>query len=306
MNFLNKLRGLVIASTLCLAALSFAETYALMIGINDYPEPTDSRGQPLRDANGNLVSEDLFGCVKDVTEMSEILKTGFKVKSENIRLITNAQANENGFVEGMRWLLRSAKPGDQVVFMYSGHGAQIADTTEADGKQEVLVLADHKLVPDKFFQELSNLWVKSGIRATLIFDSCHSGGMDRMPADVIAKQKFTARLPKSAAPVAAQRLTQLQGAVAKPRQAQAPGSFAFLFAGQESQTTSDLRFKDDSPAHGAFTLIMLAILKDIPTAPAQEMVDVVKDVLEKNKFAQVPNAVFSSPERAKEPILLMN
>lgn len=72
MNFLNKLRGLVLASTLCLAALSFAETYALMIGINDYPEPTDARGQPLRDANGNLVSEDLHGCVNDVTEMSEI------------------------------------------------------------------------------------------------------------------------------------------------------------------------------------------------------------------------------------------
>ena len=149
MNFLSKLRGLVLASTLCLAALSFAETYALMIGINDYPEPTDSRGQPLRDENGNVVSEDLFGCVNDVTAMGDVLKSGFKVKPDNIRVLTNAQANESGFVEGMRWLLRNAKPGDQVVFMYSGHGAQIQDATEADGKQEVLVLADHKLVPDK-------------------------------------------------------------------------------------------------------------------------------------------------------------
>src|SRR5438477_10096859 len=79
---------------------------ALLVGINAYP--------------GN----ELHGCVNDVTDMAEFLVGHLGFDESDIRLVTDGRATATAIRERLRWLLGGVKPGDRLVFHYSGHGAQ--------------------------------------------------------------------------------------------------------------------------------------------------------------------------------------
>lgn len=70
--------------------------------------------------------------------------------------------------------------GDILLLTYSGHGAQIPDTSgeENDGYDETWCLYDRMLIDD----ELYNMWAKfkEGVRIILLSDSCHSGTVSKM------------------------------------------------------------------------------------------------------------------------------
>lgn len=142
---------------------------ALLIGINDYPDPANR----------------LDGCVNDVFLMSQILQES-TFAPEDIRVVLDDRATAKGIMERLHWLLDGTKPGDERVLFYSGHGAQIpayGSQDEVDHIDECLVPYDFDWSPeraiiDKQFVELySQLPYDSLLLA--IFDCCHSGGMSR-------------------------------------------------------------------------------------------------------------------------------
>jgi metacaspase-1 len=99
---------------------------ALLVGINDYPNPDDC----------------LEGCVNDVFRMSATLQQiGFD--PEEMRVLFNERATAAAIRERFAWLLEDPQPGDQRVFFYSGHGAQIPDYNS----DEVIDHTDETLVP---------------------------------------------------------------------------------------------------------------------------------------------------------------
>lgn len=142
---------------------------ALLIGINDYPDPANR----------------LEGCVNDVFLMSSVLQEcGFD--AEDIRVVLDQRATAAGILERMHWLLDGVQAGDERVLFYSGHGAQIPAygvSDEVDHLDECLVPHDFDWTPqraitDKQFLSLySQLPYDSYFAA--IFDCCHSGGMAR-------------------------------------------------------------------------------------------------------------------------------
>jgi metacaspase-1 len=143
---------------------------ALLIGINDYPNPDDR----------------LEGCVNDVFKMSATLQEiGFK--AEDIRVLLNERATASAIRERFAWLLEDPQPGDQRVFFYSGHGAQIPDYNSdevIDHTDETFVPYDFKwddrsthLTDDEFSDLYAQLPYSTAFVAFL--DCCHSGGMTR-------------------------------------------------------------------------------------------------------------------------------
>ncbi len=142
---------------------------ALLIGINDYPDPANH----------------LDGCVNDVFLMSSVLQeSGFA--ADDIRVVLNDRATAAGILERMRWLLDGVQSGDERVLFYSGHGAQMpvyGPTKEADHMDECLVPYDfdwtpeHAVTDKQFLNLYSQLPYDSNFVA--IFDCCHSGGMTR-------------------------------------------------------------------------------------------------------------------------------
>jgi hypothetical protein len=143
---------------------------ALLVGINDYPNPDDR----------------LEGCVNDVFRMSATLQEiGFD--SENIRVLLNERATALAIRERFAWLLEDPQPGDQRVFFYSGHGAQIPDYNS----DEIIDHTDETFVPYDFDWEnkethltdddFSDLYAQLpyGMTFAAFLDCCHSGGMTR-------------------------------------------------------------------------------------------------------------------------------
>ncbi|RYG23120.1 caspase family protein, partial [bacterium] len=287
------MKKFLFSAFLALASLAAqAETYALMVGISDYPDVLDASGKIAKDEKGSVLSNDLNGCVNDIKSYESILMAKYEVKKDNIKTILDKDANEAGFVKGMEWLLSTAKPGDQVLFFYSGHGTQYKSTKEEDGTEEAIVLADMTLVQGDLFNKIAQALSKAGMHAAFVFDSCYSGGMSRDEAtkpfrgtSALVRKRFLSpndlkAMPKSHE-FAAAKEAALNG-MAKKKAAQG-GSYAFVMAGNDKQTTADLTFKDPSkPAHGLFSLIFIEVLEKFPTLPIGNAVKQIEQVITEN------------------------
>lgn len=142
---------------------------ALIVGINDYPDPENR----------------LEGCVNDAFEMSAVLQE-LNFEPECIRVVLNERATASGIMDRLHWLLDGAAKDDIRVFFYSGHGAQIpgyGERDEVDHINECLVPYDfdwtleHAIIDDGFMDLYSQLPYDTNFVA--ILDCCHSGGMTR-------------------------------------------------------------------------------------------------------------------------------
>jgi metacaspase-1 len=141
---------------------------ALLVGINDY-------------APIGASDIDLRGCVNDVKDMAHTLNTLGVVQSEpaSMRIITDARATKSNILSGIKWLIKGAKKGDNLIFYYSGHGSQVVDLDgdELDKKDETLCPHDFRtsgmITDDELRKVLCTL--PQGVKLSVILDSCHSG-----------------------------------------------------------------------------------------------------------------------------------
>jgi hypothetical protein len=147
---------------------------ALLVGINDYPLP------------GN----DLKGCINDIEDMRHFIAEKNKVYArENIRTITDSMATKKGILEQLDWLLDGISAGDQILFQYSGHGAQqptLHPAIEQDGLDEIICPYDFNAtaataISDKEFA-LRFAKIPKDVHFVWISDSCHAADLSRDPA----------------------------------------------------------------------------------------------------------------------------
>ena len=138
---------------------------ALLVGINRYPDPAN----------------ELKGCVNDVHQMAETLKSrcGFP-GGGSMRILTDARATTKAILDGLAWLAAGASPGDSLVFHYSGHGSQVPDGNgdeTTDRLDEILCPYDldwdHPLTDDDLAAACAG--IPEGALLTVILDCCHSG-----------------------------------------------------------------------------------------------------------------------------------
>lgn len=302
---MKKLLSLV---ALCLVSVAaYAETYTLSIGINDYP--VGAEGEDF----------DLFGCVNDAKVMRGFFINKYNVKEKNTRILLDKEANADKFLDSVRWLISTAKPGDQVVLSYSGHGAQVDDpeTDEEDGKTECIVLADDTLVPDDLINEIANTLRINGVNTTFIFDSCFSGGMSR---NVDGKLKISNRSMGVIKPKNKMALNKVSDGftMIKNRQAKSVGQVKaeslFLFASKESMPSKDIQGLEGIEPHGLFTLLLMDMINEDKNAPIKSIYEYMDEALAEINaamkeagsemvFDQGPNFE-ASAERAARPIIL--
>ena len=146
---------------------------ALLVGINEYPN----------------ASNHLRGCINDIKDMEYFIASKNKVyPKENIRTLTDSRATKKGILSALNWLLLGASAGDQILFQYSGHGAQIpshSPAIEKDGLDEIICPYDFRgedaaetAISDK---EFASIFAKipQGVNFVWISDSCHSEDLSR-------------------------------------------------------------------------------------------------------------------------------
>ncbi|MGC6429858.1 MAG: caspase family protein [Jejuia sp.] len=157
----------------------FAEKYALIIAIGDYPSKTGWRK---------------ISSLNDVPLISQTLLDQ-KFDETNIKVLSNEKATYLGIRAALDTLLKRVKKGDIVVVHFSGHGQQIFDESgdEIDGKDEALVPYDawvkytYNYKGENHFRDdelgnyirrFRNTLGKTG-QLLLLLDSCHSGSTTR-------------------------------------------------------------------------------------------------------------------------------
>lgn len=84
------------------------------------------------------------------------------------------------------WLVLGCKPGDSLVFHFSGHGAQQRNTfgDEKDGMDETICPVDFEvngMIVDDQINEAIVRPLGPGVRLHAIIDACHSGTVLDLP-----------------------------------------------------------------------------------------------------------------------------
>jgi hypothetical protein len=146
---------------------------ALLVGINKYPNPRN----------------ELKGCVNDILDMGQFITETNKIyEKENVKLLTDKNAHKKEIVAHIKWLMEGAESGDQLLFHYSGHGAQVPShhsRIEKDGLDEIICPYDFDGSPgttlsDKEFAQLFES-IPKGVHFVWISDSCHAADLSRDP-----------------------------------------------------------------------------------------------------------------------------
>ncbi len=159
-------RGPSYAATGTLGTECTGKKYAIIIGINDYP------------------SSDLSYAVNDANEIYSLLTDKYRFPANNVKKILDTDATYDTIKATVNEVKALAKPGDEVVFFFSGHGSKgkVADFDSNLNDQAIMVwdsgdwgyIWDGELV--QWFQGFKTS------RIIFIFDSCLSGGMSVLKA----------------------------------------------------------------------------------------------------------------------------
>src|SRR3569832_1978769 len=153
-------------------AQSTPRKLALLVGINNYT----SGIRPLQ------------GCLTDVEMQRELLIYRFGFNPQDILEVKDTQSSRQGILTAFeQHLIKQAKPGDVVVFHFSGHGSQVIDPTPIGNKKlnSTLVPIDTATQSTNVLRDIMGhtlFLLKPAVpteNLTVVLDSCYSGGGDR-------------------------------------------------------------------------------------------------------------------------------
>ena len=256
---------------------------ALLIGINAYPN-----------ANNNL-----RGCINDIVDMEYFIASKNKVyQKENIRTLTDSRATKKGILSALNWLLLGASAGDQILFQYSGHGAQIPSHSiaiEKDGLDEIICPYDFNgedvaetAISDKDFAKLFAK-IPKGVHFVWISDSCHSEDLSRKPDIVGANDGITDTRFRRFNYKDSTQQAEAVAHIASLGSAAIPLHGALLSGCASHQLSSDAYI--NNRFNGAFTHYLIKNLSLYgQDASMQEIVKYVNIDLMKNDYDQNPKS----------------
>lgn len=132
-------------------------TWAVVVGINDYPGS----------------KSDLRSAVNDANDMDEAL-AGFGVPGERRLVLRDGQATADSIRRAARWLTDHAGPDAVGVFFYAGHVRKV------DRDTEVMVAADGVTISDA---ELASMLDPLAAPGWIVIAGCYSGGFTEVLRD---------------------------------------------------------------------------------------------------------------------------
>jgi hypothetical protein len=327
----------ITSALVCVLAASVASAQterALLIGINLYQPPGTTADHPAGCIYGRCelgAFQNLDGSVNDAEAMADLLtspKFGFPAK--NVALLTNpapphpgpgvlvlpaSDTTHDGILAVMqKYLVDIPKKGDTVVFYDASHGSLRVNSK--GNKLTVLVNgeyvhADSTLVPsdaykggydvrDREMTRIFNAALDKGVHLTVIFDSCHSGGISR-GIGPLYRERELAFDPRDI-DQAPDTLPNGQPVLAPTERPDNPA--LVLSAAQQDQTAKEMPTGDASAEpHGAFTAALLQALQALPAdTPAAVVYQRVKAVLDGSNVPDQDPDLDASEVRREEPL----
>ncbi len=150
---------------------------ALVAGINDYS--TWNNGVTV--GNVTLSAPSLNYCVADSSSFAQLLRDAFLF--DQVTVLQDAQATSQAILDGVNSLLSQSAAGDVMCFYFSGHGGRIPEdpTSSSTRYYETIVPYDAAMITSSQVANIAQALLPDFINFTMVFDSCHSGGMFLSP-----------------------------------------------------------------------------------------------------------------------------
>ena len=118
----------------------------------------------------------LYNCRRDAERFIEVLTNKYQFEEENVSTLYNEDATEENILDVFRQLVNTIDPDDNIVVIYSGHGAYENDINEG-----YWIPVDAE--PDSTSSFIANSYIVKYLKAIkahhilLIVDSCFSGSL---------------------------------------------------------------------------------------------------------------------------------
>ena len=222
-------------------------------------------------------NHELLGCINDVGSIRDrILKTGFN--NNDITFLTDTDIDINkptktNILKEFKNLLTNSEEGDLLFLAYSGHGSYTLDKNndEMTGYDQMIVPCDFDTIIDDELKQIIQTNLKPNVTLFAMFDSCFSGSVLDLKyqyMDSLNYDKFTQN----------------------NKELETLGNVFMISGCSDYQTSADAVFNDIP--FGAMTWSLLKILQNTQNCTWRELVKLMRDILKKSKFEQIPQ--FSS------------
>lgn len=255
-------------------------------------QPTPLRPVPLSGVYKQVVWPRLNGAVNDMKSMHRMLLTrGFK--EADILELVNGQATADAILTTLQsHLIDKARPGDNSLFYFAGHGARIRNlhATLPCGCDVTMVPYDApKGVPALRNKELAHIYQKvpKGVSLTVIQDNCYSSGGARGLASPLVTRD---------APEDSRTVDDPWDPKVKPVDQQ-ENPVLILAASQPDQKAEELDVTDEPDLtgdsglpHGRFTFALLQAMRDsLPNESAAIIFQRTRNYMHSGNTTQEPS-----------------
>lgn len=274
---------------------------ALVIGISNY----------------GWLNQNLPGCAADAAEWTAYLGTKLSLSSHAIRGLADEAATRAAILSGLQWVVENVADGDHRVVFFAGHGYRLERAPPGGGGkvvEETLVafpgateqpLDDFMIYDADLAAMLDAAALPASARLTLIFDSCHSGGMYR-PLILGGRDPdaFDGVLPRCALMPEDQALLESSARFPRTlsalRRSLAPTAPRLLVAAARPEQSAWDDRMPDGRRHGVFSYYCVQQLIKSPGQTISEVISVVGAEIGR-KYPQSPQ-LLGDQERFDQPI----
>jgi len=274
---------------------------------------------------------ELRGCINDVKNVSQLVCQRFGF--QNCLYLTDDQQDASkkptyeNIINGMRWLVEGAKPGDSLFFHYSGHGgtAKDSETDEIDGFDETILPVDYtstgQIVDDVIYSNLVKPLPK-GCRLTAIFDSCHSGTVMDLPYTYqcdgnveVIENDVRKEIFKKAINVVSSLIQGEPAGIAQALMGIFDGSLSAASSNTNQQAVIEKRQHDadviqlsgcrdnqtsadasiNNVATGAMSFALITVLSQNKNISYSQLLTQIRQIMREKRFSQIPQLSSSHP-----------
>lgn len=212
--------------------------YALLVGINAYPDPSNV----------------LDGCLNDVSDVSGLLRGSYGFASSSIAALLDQAATAAAIQTAIQDTVATLRDGDRFLFWYSGHGDQML---YGDINSDVICPVDYDGTPAHAVSiiQFHNMFgrIPAGVRAYWGSDSCFSGNLQRKFQLTTRRTRHFKRERPQTPPVFKRSMTLQAAADALP-------NIVLLAACRGDQESSEWA-SSGGRSNGAFTHFLLDVLE---------------------------------------------
>jgi metacaspase-1 len=255
-------------------------TKALLVGVNVYEK-----------CNG------LKGCVNDVTNVRDVLKTYCQLNNADIRVLVDNRATKDGIMSRLQSMVDNAAEGDHLIFHFSGHGSQIRDRDGDDlddGLDELICPHDMDwdgtYITDDMLRKMFTPLSEKKVFLEVLLDCCHSGTGTRdiglvPPPDLAPQQMMTPRYLTPPTDI----ICRAEGDILQQNQftMDIPENQACWAGCKDYQTSADAQI--DGEYNGAFTYYFCKLIRDANRLLSREdLLQRLCNSLNFNRFSQNP------------------